>query len=73
MEWWLILSIIFGSLFVLLAVGVPVAFAFLIINIAGAAILQDLRSFNTIATVLHIAAHPDDENTAPSLAHTSQN
>ncbi len=30
----------------------------------GAAILQDLRSFNTIATVLHIAAHPDDENTA---------
>ena len=40
MEWWLILSIIFGSLIVLLAVGVPVAFAFLIINIAGAAILQ---------------------------------
>jgi LmbE family N-acetylglucosaminyl deacetylase len=30
----------------------------------GAAILQDLRSFNTVATVLHIAAHPDDENTA---------
>lgn len=30
----------------------------------GAAILQDLRSFNTVATVLHIGAHPDDENTA---------
>jgi LmbE family N-acetylglucosaminyl deacetylase len=30
----------------------------------GAAILQDLRSFATVATVLHIAAHPDDENTA---------
>ena len=30
----------------------------------GAAILQDLRSFSTVATVLHIAAHPDDENTA---------
>ena len=29
----------------------------------GAAILQDLKSFNTVATVLHIAAHPDDENT----------
>src|SRR3954467_5073582 len=29
----------------------------------GAAILQDLRSFNTVATLLHIAAHPDDENT----------
>ena len=28
-----------------------------------AAILQDLRSFGTVATVLHIAAHPDDENT----------
>lgn len=28
-----------------------------------AAIEQELRSFNTVATVLHIAAHPDDENT----------
>src|SRR5688572_26914592 len=31
--------------------------------VPGAAILQDLRSFNTVATLLHIAAHPDDENT----------
>src|SRR5688572_31300137 len=31
---------------------------------SGKAILQDLRSFNTVGTVLHIAAHPDDENTA---------
>jgi LmbE family N-acetylglucosaminyl deacetylase len=30
---------------------------------AGAAILQDLRSFGTVATLLHVAAHPDDENT----------
>src|SRR5687768_16958486 len=30
---------------------------------SGKAILQDLRSFNTVGTVLHIAAHPDDENT----------
>jgi len=29
-----------------------------------AAILQELRSFGTVATVLHVAAHPDDENTA---------
>ncbi|WP_438480148.1 PIG-L family deacetylase [Oleiharenicola lentus] len=28
-----------------------------------AAILQQLRSFNTTGTVLHVAAHPDDENT----------
>jgi len=27
------------------------------------AILQDLRSFNALGSVLHIAAHPDDENT----------
>ena len=40
MEWWLILAIIFSSLVLLLAIGVPVAFAFLIINIAGAALLQ---------------------------------
>lgn len=30
---------------------------------SGIAIQQDLRSFATVATVLHIAAHPDDENT----------
>lgn len=29
-----------------------------------AAILQELRSFGTVATILHVAAHPDDENTA---------
>jgi LmbE family N-acetylglucosaminyl deacetylase len=28
-----------------------------------AAIEQELRAFGTVATVLHIAAHPDDENT----------
>src|SRR5581483_8275742 len=28
-----------------------------------AEILHELRSFNTPATVLHVAAHPDDENT----------
>jgi LmbE family N-acetylglucosaminyl deacetylase len=30
---------------------------------APAAILEDLKSFATMGTVLHIAAHPDDENT----------
>ncbi|HMJ88747.1 MAG TPA: PIG-L family deacetylase, partial [Candidatus Acidoferrum sp.] len=29
----------------------------------GAAIIQDLRSFREMGTVLHLAAHPDDENT----------
>src|SRR5262245_24522417 len=29
----------------------------------GAAILQELRSFSTTASVLYVAAHPDDENT----------
>lgn len=29
----------------------------------GAALLQDLKTFQTLGTVLHIAAHPDDENT----------
>ena len=40
MEWWLILCIIFGALLCLLALGVPVAFAFLIVNLSGAALLQ---------------------------------
>jgi tripartite ATP-independent transporter DctM subunit len=39
-EWWLILTIIFGALLLLLGLGVPVAFAFLMINLAGAALLQ---------------------------------
>ena len=30
---------------------------------SSAAIEQELRSFGTVATVLHIGAHPDDENT----------
>src|ERR1041385_3934197 len=29
----------------------------------GPAILQDLRGFREMGTVLHVAAHPDDENT----------
>jgi LmbE family N-acetylglucosaminyl deacetylase len=29
----------------------------------GPAILQELRSFNTLGSVLYVAAHPDDENT----------
>ncbi|MFC2014109.1 TRAP transporter large permease subunit [Chloroflexota bacterium] len=39
MEWWLILIIIFGSLFILMLSGMPVAFAFMLINIAGVFIL----------------------------------
>src|SRR4029077_10298744 len=30
---------------------------------SGAAILQDLKGFREMGSVLHIAAHPDDENT----------
>jgi len=30
---------------------------------SGAAILQDLRSFQNMGSVLYVAAHPDDENT----------
>jgi LmbE family N-acetylglucosaminyl deacetylase len=29
-----------------------------------AGILQEMRSFGTVATILHVGAHPDDENTA---------
>lgn len=35
MEWWLIFVVIFGSLIVLLALGMPVAFCFLLINVVG--------------------------------------
>ena len=35
MEWWLIIILIFGSLLVLFATGMPIAFAFLLVNVAG--------------------------------------
>ncbi len=36
MEWWLTLLLIFGSLAVLMATGMPIAFTFLLINLVGA-------------------------------------
>ena len=30
---------------------------------SGSAILRELRDFNTMGSVLYVAAHPDDENT----------
>ena len=38
MEWWLILLLFIGALLLLLATGIPVAFAFFVINIVGAVI-----------------------------------
>lgn len=39
MEWWLVLILIFGGVIVLFATGLPVAFAFLVINVVSAFIL----------------------------------
>lgn len=39
MEWWLVLLLILGSLVVLFLIGVPIAFAFLFINVVGAYLL----------------------------------
>jgi len=38
MEWWMVLAIMFGGQFVLMAIGTPVAFAFLIMSLTGSAI-----------------------------------
>lgn len=38
MEWWMVLVIMFGGQFVLMAIGMPVAFAFLIMSLTGSAI-----------------------------------
>jgi tripartite ATP-independent transporter DctM subunit len=40
MEWWEVLLIIFGGTTFLLALGVPVAFAFILVNMAGVLFLQ---------------------------------
>ena len=39
MEWYYIIAIILGPLFVLMFVGLPVAFAFLAVNIVGSVVL----------------------------------
>ena len=36
MEWWLLILFLIGGLLILLAIGMPIAFAFLVINFAGA-------------------------------------
>jgi tripartite ATP-independent transporter DctM subunit len=36
MEWWLIISLLFGSMVFLLLTNLPIAFAFLVVNIVGA-------------------------------------
>lgn len=39
MEWWVALLVIFGSLLIVMASGLPIAFCFLLINIIGAVLL----------------------------------
>ncbi|WP_240375953.1 TRAP transporter large permease [Bacillus piscicola] len=39
MEWWLTILLVFGGLFVLFAIGLPIAFSFLTINLIGAVLL----------------------------------
>jgi tripartite ATP-independent transporter DctM subunit len=39
MEWWLILVIVFGAVLGLMALGIPVAFSFLLVNLGGAIFL----------------------------------
>ncbi|MFH1487295.1 MAG: TRAP transporter large permease subunit, partial [Pseudomonadota bacterium] len=36
MEWWTIILFLIGGLLILLAIGLPIAFAFLVINFIGA-------------------------------------
>ncbi len=36
MEWWLIISLLFGGMVFLLLTNLPIAFAFLVVNMVGA-------------------------------------
>lgn len=40
MEWWAVLVGIFGAVFAILAIGIPVAFAFMFVTLAGIAVFQ---------------------------------
>ena len=53
-EWWIPLLIIFGGVMVLLAAGIPVAFAFIVVNMAGVLILQGGgAAFNTFTASMY--------------------
>lgn len=59
-----ILKTNFGSLLLLLAASTSFLSATEpAVPESGQAIAQELRSFSTLGTVLHVGAHPDDENT----------
>ncbi len=64
MEWWLTLLIIFAALMVLLAIGLPVAFAFLSINVVGAFLLWNgaagltQLTLSVMASVTHFTILP---------------
>ncbi|MSU35467.1 MAG: PIG-L family deacetylase [Pedosphaera sp.] len=53
-------ALLFGTVSALLANSSLASDA---VPASSSAIEQEIRSFNTVATVLHIGAHPDDENT----------
>ncbi len=49
MEWWLSLLVIFGGAMLLLAAGMPVVFAFIVVNMMGVLVLQSsVRGFHTL-------------------------
>ena len=58
MEWWLLLIVIFGGAMLLLAKGMPVAFAFVLINILGVLFLQGGgAAFNSLARNMFQSVH----------------
>jgi tripartite ATP-independent transporter DctM subunit len=63
-EWWVVLLVIFGALVALLLIGVPVAFAFLAINVVGVFVFWNgFAGFNQLvlsvsASVTHFAILP---------------
>jgi tripartite ATP-independent transporter DctM subunit len=48
MEWWAVLAIMFASLVVAFASGIPVAFAFLALNIVGLVLVAGLKSLTLL-------------------------
>lgn len=57
MEWWLLLIIIFAGAMALLAIGMPVAFAFILVNIVGVIVFQGGgTAFNTAIVSMYSTA-----------------
>ena len=57
MEWWLALSLMLGTMVILMVSGIPVAVAFLFVDVVGAVLFLGGEPGITPVSYTHLRAH----------------